>query len=72
MAIKIIKPGKKFPTETRQFTCGKCECVFEADADDYSVSRAFDSKKSVYFTICPSCKNVVAMLKETVDDDDIR
>lgn len=61
--MKIIKQGKskeeleKVLRHTVRFTCHTCDCVFEADKDEYSVSSDYGFY-TVRTCICPNCQSV--------------
>lgn len=60
--MKIIKQGKtkeeleKVLLHTVRFTCRTCDCVFEADEDEYSISSEYGFYP-VRTCICPNCKS---------------
>lgn len=55
--MKIIIPGiLRFAKETKQFTCKKCGCVFEADRDEYSCGTQYND--GYYMCQCPTCGNI--------------
>lgn len=56
--IKIIREGKpevlKMLRDTCKFTCGFCDCIFEADRKDYSITRETPYVVK-YSCKCPQC-----------------
>jgi hypothetical protein len=67
--MKIIKQGKskeeleKVLRHTVRFTCGTCNCVFEADEGEYSVSSALTCEYGFYTVctcVCPNCQSVAS------------
>lgn len=62
--MEIIKQGKskeelkKVLRHTIRFTCTTCDCVFEADKDEYSISSEYGFY-TVRTCICPNCQSVV-------------
>lgn len=61
--MKIIKQGKskeeleKVLRHTVRFTCRTCDCVFEADEDEYSISSEYGFY-TVRTCVCPNCKSL--------------
>ncbi len=51
--VKIIVPGKLLSTTTRRFKCDNCDCVFDADKDEYSCGSQYSD--DYYCCICPCC-----------------
>lgn len=61
--MKIIKQGKskeelkKILRHTVRFTCHTCDCVFEADKNEYSVSSDCGFY-TVRTCVCPNCQSM--------------
>ena len=59
--MKIIKQGlpkeevERIAKATKQFTCKRCGCIFEADKDEYSI-RQCGYNETEYYCICPNCE----------------
>ena len=59
--MKIIKQGlpkeevERIAKATKQFTCERCGCIFEADKDEYSI-RQCGYNETEYYCICPNCE----------------
>ena len=59
--MKIIKQGlSKEELEAklkpiRRFQCRICDCIFEADNNEYRSNEDF--WRIIYFCECPNCKN---------------
>lgn len=59
--MKIIKQGlpkeevERIAKATKQFTCERCGCIFEADKGEYSV-RQCGYNETEYYCICPNCE----------------
>ena len=57
--MKIIKKGlskeqvEKKLKQTKRFSCGFCECVFEADKNEYKSEEV--QFNMYYYCICPNC-----------------
>ena len=58
--MKIIKQGKpkeevdRLINATKRFECKRCDCIFEADKDEYK-SCEFEYNRINYYCICPNC-----------------
>lgn len=58
--MKIVKQGmskakiEKIKNIVKRFKCRTCECIFEADKDEYSI-RQCDYNETEYYCICPNC-----------------
>ena len=55
--MKILKQGlpkEEVEKVTKQFTCKRCGCIFEADKDEYRI-RQCDYNETEYYCICPNC-----------------
>ena len=61
--IKIIREGKpevlKMLRDTRKFTCGFCDCIFEVDREDYSITPE-NPYVVKYSCKCPQCGMTVS------------
>lgn len=59
IAMKIIKEGNlDFLKESKEFTCCKCGCIFEAEKDEYAYSGSHYNE-SYYVSTCPCCGTMV-------------
>ena len=58
--MKFIKQGKskedveRIAKATKQFSCKRCGCIFEADKDEYSI-RQCGYNETEYYCKCPNC-----------------
>lgn len=48
---KIVQHGHNPKKVIRRFVCRNCGCMFDADSDDYFVSR----HSNVCESVCPEC-----------------
>lgn len=55
--MKRIINRVKVPNPIKQFRCGKCGCVFEADPEDYVSGFDYYGDKAYYYSGCPKCGN---------------
>lgn len=61
--MKIIKQGlpkeevERIAQATKQFTCERCGCIFEADKDEYSI-RQCGYNETEYYCKCPNCGDI--------------
>lgn len=65
--INIVKYPKNIYTR-RRFICPSCECIFDADENDYSYTKVLNGFKGpldVYGINCPICGHrIVSILKD--------
>lgn len=60
--IQIIRQGN-LKSPVIRFECHRCNCVFEADKDDYKLILTSDGL--AYITDCPHCYKRVAYMMTT-------
>lgn len=59
--MRILKQGlpkeevERIAKATKQFTCKRCGCIFEADKDEYGI-RQCGYNETEYYCICPNCE----------------
>lgn len=53
--MKIIKPGYGYDNNTKRFECGYCECIFEAQMEEYVYKELLNA----YVCKCPCCNKKV-------------
>ena len=59
--INIVKYPKTIYTRHR-FQCPDCECIFDADASDYSYTImpiGYDEHKEFIYIKCPICNKII-------------
>lgn len=60
--MKIIKDGDlNRLKETKQFNCGACGCVFEADKGEYTAEEQYNAVD--YLCECPCCGKQATVMK---------
>lgn len=70
--INIVKYPKYEYTRHR-FTCSDCECIFDADASDYSYTvmpAGYNKIKEYIYIKCPICGHLIVV--ETKDIKNIK
>lgn len=60
--IQVLKEGD-LKSPIIRFECRRCNCVFEADKDDYKLILTLDDL--AYITDCPHCHKRVARMMIT-------
>ena len=55
--MKIIKPGN--PQTIERFTCAFCNCIFEADKNEYEIHSVCRIGSDYISVRCPWCGNSV-------------
>lgn len=51
--MKIIKQGNA-KHKPKRFVCPECNCIFEADENEYSIWNA-PMNETYFLTVCPCC-----------------